>query len=159
MAQPEELADVGLVFGAVHFVGYDEHRLIRLPQQFRDALVQRRQAGLHIDHKQDEVGARDREADLLLDIGLEVIGVDDADPAGIHQLEIARWRVGIGRGCQLDRDAYAVAGDSGARIDDADPLAREHVEQRAFADVRPADDRDERERHSRILAWRRSDEA
>ena len=87
-----------------------------------------------VDDEQHEVGAAHRGLDLAADLGLEVAaarhpaaGVDDAErhaePLGLQLL--------------------AVAGDPRAVLDDRRLLADDAVEQRALADVGPADDGDD----------------
>ena len=103
--------------------------------------------GRGIDHEDDDVGLGDREAGLLLDaqldrvvgIDLEAAGVDDHEPPAVP-LGVAVQPVA--------RRPRAVLDDRRARPDDA-------VEERALADVRPADDGDDRAARRRGASPRR----
>ena len=135
-----ELRRLGLVARVVDLVGDHDDGLAERPQAVRDNLIERGPAGEGVDDEQDDVGAPEGTADLLLDVGLEVVVVDDADAAGVDELEVVL--------VVLDDHGDAVARDAGSRVDDADPLAGEDVQQRALADVRAANDGDNGQRHS-----------
>src|SRR5262249_9202913 len=92
-----------------------------------------------IDDVQDDVGLVDGDLDLPLDVVAEVVGVDDADAAGIDELKVPVT------GLQDGGDA--VARDPGGGIDDGDAPAGQPVEQRGLPHVGPADDGDDGERH------------
>ena len=114
-------------------------RLGHVPQPPADLLVQRHQPGPDVHDEQDDVRLFDADGDLPFDLGRQVVGILDADAAGVDQLEIPA----LG----LDERGNAVPGDPGGRVDDADPPPGQAVEQRRFADVRPADNGDERDSH------------
>ncbi len=111
-----------------------------------DLLVQRHHAVADVDDEEDQVGLVHRGLDLPLDVLAEVVAVDHADPAGVHQLE----EPGLVVVPELDQGADAVAGHARHVVDDGDPATGQPVEQRRLADVRPTDDHDLRECH-RIL--------
>jgi hypothetical protein len=139
--EPVELARLlGELLG-VGLVRDQHHRLVDLPQPDRDVLVQRRNPLAHVHHEHDHRGGLERELNLPLHVGAQVVDVDDPDAARVHDFPRPA--------AVLDHGGHAVAGDAGGGVDDADPPPGEPVEQRRLADVRPADDRNNRKRHNR----------
>ena len=130
-------------FVGVGLVGDADDRLVERAQPLGDLLVERHDAVADVDDEEDDGGRVDGELDLPLDVGGEVVDVHDAHAAGVDQFEEAV--------AGLDDGGDAVAGDAGGRIDDGDAPAGEPVEQRRLADVRPADDRDDRQ--GQIRGW------
>ena len=126
---------------ALGLVDREEHRLARAPQFAREELVLRREAGARIGDEDEPVGFLDGvlgldahqrvHADRVLD---QAAGVD-ADV--LHRAELAVAVLAVAR------DAGHVGHDGVTRL-------RERVEQRGLADVRPPDDRDDRQ-HGRLV--------
>ena len=93
--------------------------------------------GHRVDEEQDDVRFGDREMRLLLDARLDrIVGVE-LESAGVDDDEPPAVPFGVA--------VQAVAGGPGAVLDDRRALAEEPVEERALADIRSADDRDDRD--------------
>ena len=118
----------------VDLVGHQHDRHVDGPQSLADGLIQRRDAVGDVDHENDHVGAVKRIVDLRFDVFLELVGIDDADPAGIDRIEVEV--------IMFDHGVDPVAGDAGARIYDTDLAAGQRVQQRTLADVGSAYDSD-----------------
>ena len=93
--------------------------------------------GRRVDDEQDDVGLGDREPGLLLDARLDRVVRVELEPAGVDDDEPPAVPLGVA--------VQPVAGRPGAVLDDRRALAEEPVEQRALADVRSADDGDDRD--------------
>ena len=133
-----EFGALELTLLVVGLVDRDDDRRRRAPQQVGRLQVGRGHPHSRIDHEHDDVRLGDGQPGLLLDAELDgVVGVD-LEPAGVDEHEPAAVPLGIPVQ-PVAGGAGAVLHDRGARTDDA-------VEQRALADVRPADDGDDRER-------------
>ena len=70
------------------------------------------------------------------DVVAELVGIDDAVAAGVDQLEVPV--------VPADERADAVARNARRRLDDADHLAGQRVQQTALAHIRPTNDRNYR---------------
>ena len=106
-------------------------------RMFGRLLVGRRQPDDRVHDEDDDVGLGDGEAGLLLDRGLDqVVGVE-LEAAGVDEDEATAVPLGVA--------VEPVAGRVGAVLDDGRAAADDPVEERALADVRPADDGDDRE--------------
>ena len=102
-----------------------------------------------VDDEQHDVAQVDRDLGLRGDgrvdaarVGLPAAGVDERE-AAVHPLGLVR---------------HAVAGDAGGVLDDRLAAAEDAVHERGLADVRAADDRDDRQRRQvldAVLAERR----
>jgi hypothetical protein len=106
-------------------------------------MVGRRRPGRGIDQQEDHVGLLDGQPGLLLDalldgvarVLLEAAGVDDDEAPAVP----------------LGHVVQPVARRSRAILDDRHALADDAVEERALADVRPADDGDHRQALERLV--------
>ena len=89
VAEPElvQLERERLLLRIVDLVRDHEHRLLRLAEDLRDLLVARRDAGLRVEHEEDDVGLRDRLARLVGDRARERRHVGDVDAAGVDEQE------------------------------------------------------------------------
>ena len=120
--------------GAVGFVckkdGFDS----AFAQEGGDFLVSGGEAVLAIDEEEDEVGLAEGQIDLMADVVGQLVGIDEAEAAGVDEFDPAV--------ADLEGGGDAIARDSWGILDDADELVGEPVEKAAFADVGAADDRD-----------------
>ena len=140
-----ELGGLELALLVVGLVDGDDDRRRRAPQDPRGLQVGRRRPAHRVDDEQDDVRLGDRQPGLLLDprldrvvrVELQAAGVDDDEPPAVP----------------LGVAVEAVAGRPGAILDDRRALAEEPVEERALADVRAADDGDDRD--ARRVRWPR----
>ena len=133
-----ELGGLDLALLVVGLVDRDDHRRRGAAQQLGRLEIGGRHADRGIDDEHDHVGLGDGQPCLLLDTQLDrVVGID-LEPARVDQHEPAAvpFRVAV----------QPVPGRPGAVLDDRRARADDAVEQRALADVRPADDGDERDR-------------
>ena len=142
LTEPEALErpHVGLAAFVVDLVDDDEHGLVRLVQHARDALVLLGEPDDAIDDEEHHVGVDERALGLpahhareRLGAGARVgrepaAGVDDDEPTAVP----------------LCVELLAIAGDTGLLLHDRVAPADEAVDQRGLADVRTADDRDDR---------------
>ena len=133
-AEGVELDRIGFAGRVVALVDDEDHRRLGASQAVRDLVVERGDAGVGVDHEQDEIGLLDRHPCLLLDALLDVGPGLQLQAAGVDHGERA---AGPLRGA-----VDAVAGGARDVGDDRDALADEPVEERALADVRAADDGD-----------------
>ena len=133
-----ELGAFELALLVVGLVDRDDDRGRRAPQDAGRLEVGRRQPGRRVDEEQDDVRLGDGEARLLLDARLDRVVRVELEPARVDDDEAPAVPLGVA--------VEAVAGRPGAVLDDGRPLAEEPVEQRALADVRSADDGDDRDR-------------
>ena len=111
-----------------------DHRPARLAHDVHDVVVERRKTGRGVDDEDDDVGFVCRDLGLGARLARHIVaaahtridtgGVDDAERASVP----------------LDKRVKPVAGDAGFVVDDRKSLAREPVEERAFAHVRASDD-------------------
>ena len=132
-----ELGAFELALLVVGLVDRDDDRGRRAAQDRGRLEVGRGHPGRRIDDEHDHVRLGDRETGLLLDphldrvvrVQLEAAGVDDDEPAAVP------FGVAV----------QPVARRSRPILDDRRPAADDPVEERALADVRPADDRDDRD--------------
>ncbi len=138
LIEPElvELARLRDQAFVVGLVGHEQNLAIGLAKQLGHSQVQRDDALADVHHEEDQVGLLDGLKDLVSDVFIEAVRILDAVPAGIYQLEADV--VGLADG------ADAVARHAGDRIDDADPLPGQAVQQGTLADVRSAYDRNDR---------------
>ena len=107
-----------------------------------DDLVEGHDAVADIDDEEHDGRFVDGDADLPLDFVREIVDVLDAHAAGVDEFEEAVAHA-HGRG-------DAVARHPGRRFDDADAPPGQHVEERRFADVRPAHDSHHRKSHCNL---------
>ncbi len=92
-----------------------------------------------VDDEHDQFRLVDADLDLPVDVGREIVLVDDPDPPGIDEFEVAVRRV--------QHVGHAVARHTGGRFDDRDTLVRQPIHQRTFADIGATDDDDFGNRH------------
>ena len=137
-AERVELHALELALLVVGLVDGDEDRRGGAAQQLGRLGVGRRQARDRVDHEDDDVGLGDREAGLLLDAGLDRVVRVDLEAAGVDEHEPPAVPLGVA--------VQAVAGRPRAVLDDRRARPEDAVEERALADVRAADDGDDRER-------------
>ena len=87
----------------------------------------------------DAIDLINRKLDLRFNIRGQVIDIDDPVAPGIRQLKSVP--------AVFDRNADAVTRDPGGRIHNGNEPVGQHVQQAGLADIRPADDGDEWQRH------------
>ncbi len=143
-AQFESLIGPRLASPALGLVGADDHRLVPATQKLDEHLVQRSQPVARIHHEQGHVAFVQGQFGLGAHPRLQALVRDVLEPGGVDQgqIEIA----------QAARRIAPVAGYAGPVIDDRQLLAGQPVEQRRFADVRPADN-GQLDRHDEDPAW------
>lgn len=127
-----ELRDVVLSLWRVTLVNDQQFGLVDRTEPVGDDLIERHRTVFAIDDEQDQVRAVDPDLDLPLDVFREIVAVDDADAAGIDQLEVAVPFV--------HQIRNAVASYTRRRVHDGDELVCEPIENRTLADIRPAND-------------------
>ena len=143
-AERGEFAEHDVLVDAVDFVDDEDQGLSRAAQAIDDVAIGRQQAVARIDDEQDRIGLGDRDVDLGGRLCGKALGVVH-QPAGVDDDErLARV---------LATDAVVpIARDAGQIGDERVARARQHVEQRRFADVRPTDEGDYGEHDgSRVL--------
>jgi hypothetical protein len=123
---------------ALDLVHGEHNRRRDAAQATRDLLVERREPVAHVDHEHDEVRKADGGRDLALDLLAEVVAVDDADAAGVDDLDPALACGAVELGGERD----TVARDARRRLDDRDARAAHAVRERRLADIGAPDDRD-----------------
>jgi hypothetical protein len=121
------------------------HRLAGAAQLACDELILRGHAGTRVGHQDQVVGLRHRLLGLLAHLRVQALGVLDQS-AGVdqHARHAADTRIAV---LAIARNARHIGDDSGV-------AAGEHVEKRRFADIRPTDDRDDRQHGRCALTWR-----
>jgi hypothetical protein len=140
--------DRGVAAGqTIGFVRDQNRRFVGSPQHVGDFMVARVDATARVDHEHDNVGLADGDVGLLA----RVVG-NLGERSGFDFL-IVLQSAGVDQG-ELDsapvrRAVDAVASRSRLVFDDGAPFADQAVEQRGLADVRPADDCDDRFCHWR----------
>ena len=136
LAEPEgeELPALVLAAVVVGLVGDDDDVVAAAPQPVGDRLVVVGHPDRGVDDEQHDVGVAHGRLDLAADLHLEVAAARHP-PAGVDDPERHAEPLGLER--------LAVAGDAGPVLDDRRLLADDPVEQRALADVGPADDGDD----------------
>jgi hypothetical protein len=100
-----------------------------------DVSVERCDAFADIYDEENEGCAVGGDGDLVFDVLGQIVAVFDTVTAGVDEFVISALDVANG--------ADAVASDTGCWFNDADPAARNAIEQRAFAHVWPAYDSDD----------------
>ncbi len=137
LAEPQRIEVVHreLVGGGFDLVHRKEHGPARPPQPLRDRLVHRVAALLRVHQEEDQVGFLQGDLHLAPDRAIHGLGGAGNQAAGVHQPEMAAAPFGIAE--------VAVPGGAGMFRDDRGAAPEDAVEERGFADVRPADDRDD----------------
>ena len=136
-AEGVELGPFELALLVVGLVDRDDDRGLGAAQDVGRLLVGRGQPDDGVHHQHDDVRLRDGQPGLVLDGGLDqVVGVE-LEAARVDQDEAPSVPLGVA--------VEAIAGRVGAILDDGRAAADDPVEERALADVRPADDGDDRE--------------
>ena len=102
--------------------------------------IERRQAGSRVDHQQRDIGLVERALGLCPHATAERLRRCLLEPRRIDQAEIEIGDAALG--------LAAVAGDPRRIVDQRQRPPGQPIEQRRFADIRPADDR-HRETHGR----------
>ena len=144
----ERFVDAGIACPALGLVGDEHDRLVGAPQQRRESLVYGSYAHARVDHEHDRVRIDDGGLGLRAHARFERGVGEIFETGGVDQreIEVAQPAGGF---APIARDARRV-------VDDGELLAREAIEQRRFADIRPPDDR-ELDRHGpHIIARRRA---
>jgi hypothetical protein len=144
-AEAREVDDARLPrFGLVHD---DEHALASVAQLAGDRLVVGQQARARVDHEEDEVGLLDGALGLLRRGAEQRVLAAEQQAAGVDDLESAALPGDLG--------VVAVPGRPGPAVGDRLAAAADAVEEGGLADVRPADERNSRERdHGRDVLRR-----
>jgi len=132
-----ELGRLELALLVVGLVDRHDDRRRGASEQLGRLEVGRRHAGRRIDDEDDGVGLRDGQAGLFLDAQLDGVAGVDLEAAGVDDDEPPTVPLGVA--------VEAVAGRPRAVLDDGGPCPDDPVEERALADVRAADDRDDRQ--------------
>ena len=135
-AEGVELGRLELALRVVALVHRHEDRRLRAPEQLGRLLVRWGQARDRLDHEHDHVRLGDRDPRLVLDACLDRVARVDLEAAGVHEHEPPAVPVALA--------VQPITGRAGSVLDDRRALADDAVEQRAFADVRPPDDGDDR---------------
>ena len=107
-------------------------------QQASHLLIQQGQTLARVDQEQHDLGRVQTRLDLQLDGMREIAVIDDADAPGVHQVKV---EFVIDHAHRADQP---VARDACGRLDNRRALADQAIEKRRFADVGPADNRDQR---------------
>ena len=146
IAQAEfvEFGRGGFRIHALGFIRRDPDALLQAPQLFRDHAVAGRQPRSRVGDQDHRIGLDDRllglarhlHVDAVVRIGLQPAGVDDD----------------AGTAAKQAFAVVAVAGDAGDIDHDRVAPPGQAVEQRALADIRPPDQRDDRF-HCRVSAY------
>ena len=149
LTEPERKELPALVLPAVvvGFVGDDDHLAPVATQPAGDRLVLVGHPDGRIDHEQHNVGATNGRLHLAAHLDLE-IAAGRRPAARVDHPERHAEPLGL--------ELLAVAGDAGPVLDDRRLLAEDAVEQRALADVGPADDHDDRQRGDRCVTHEHS---
>src|SRR5262249_23118258 len=121
----------------VALVDRDEDRRLRPAEQLGGLLVGRGEPGDRLNHEDDQVRLGDGDTRLVLDARLDRVARIDLQPAGVDDHEPPPVPFGLA--------VEAVAGCSRAILHDRRAAADDAVEQGRLADVRPADDSDDRD--------------
>ena len=134
----------GVELGALEFaplvvglVDRDHDRGGRAAQDLGGLDIRRRHPGRGIHHEDDHVGFTDRQSGLVLDAGLDGVVRVEFEPAGVHDDEAPAVPLRVA--------VEPVARRAGPILHDGGPATDDPIEQRALADVRPSDDRDDRD--------------
>ncbi len=144
-AQGVEVPEGLLVGGVIELVGYEEDGLAGAAQDARDRLVLLGDARGGVDDEHDDIGLLAGRLGLLADVAGEgVVGAAGLDAARVDEREVDAVPVGL--------VVAAVARDAAALVDDGFLLLCYAVHQRGLADVRAADDGDDRLGHLVLLA-------
>ena len=132
-----EIVDEVIVRRVIDLVDREEHRLAGRAQLLREIAIDRRDAGAAVDDEHQRVRFVDRAHRLAVDAGADHLGRGlGIETAGIDEPERRAEVVGLA--------VAAIAGEVRRVVDERGAAADEPVEQRRLADVRPADDRDQR---------------
>lgn len=124
-------ADPGAAFA---FVGQQDHRAAPAAQPVGEMIVHRRDAGAAVDDEQHGSGFLHRR------LGLQPHAAGDGLAIGIFQA--GRIDGGEFEIAEMCGTLAAVAGDTGRVVDNGQPSSDQAIEQRRFADIRPADNGD-----------------
>jgi hypothetical protein len=136
-AQGVEGAQVGLVAGAVHLGGHQDHGLALLPQVLGHLVVGGGQVRAPVHGEEDQLGVLEGPVHLLLDLLLPP--VPGPEPPGVHQEKAAL----LG----FHHLLFQVTGDPGLVGHHRTPFAQEAVEEAGLAHVGPTHDHDLVHRH------------
>ena len=136
-AEGVELGALELALLVVGLVDGDDHGGLGPPQDVGRFLVGRGQAHHGVHDEDDDVGLGDGETRLVLDGRLDQVVRVQLQAAGVHQDEAPAVPFGVA--------VEAVPRRVGAILDDGRAATDDPVEEGALADVRPADDGDDRE--------------
>ncbi len=128
--------DLVVAIGRVHLVDREEGRLAGALEDAGDLLVVRREAGLAVDEEHDRVGLLGGHERLVADRRLELVDAARLDAAGVDEQEVDAVPVRV--------VVAAVAGDAARLVHDGVGLLGDAVDERGLADVRSADDGDDR---------------
>ena len=94
---------------------------------------------MHVHDENNDLGRFDRDLHLvergLLDLVHCFLAAQQADAAGVHQLERPSVPLGLG--------ADAIARDAGPVVHDGNAPPGDAIEQRGLADIRPANNGDQ----------------
>jgi hypothetical protein len=118
----------------VYFIDDQNDRSTGLAEIFCEIQVERRGAGLAVNHEEEEVCAFDGDLrggmcllrEIRVRLGSDSTGVDDFER---HRAKLAT-------------SDDAVAGDAGLVVDNGNLATRQTIEERGLPDIRPADDGD-----------------
>ena len=127
---------VGQLADFIHLVDDGDHGLPRLFQHDGDVAVVRDQPALHVAQEDDDVGSLDGEGRLTAHLPQNGVVALRLDTAGIDEKEAMLSPLRI----RID----TVAGNARRILDDGTALADNLIEQCAFADIRSADDSNDR---------------
>jgi len=131
-AETRKLRGARRVLVQVDLVDREQQRLGGAAQHFGEILVERREAVLAVDDKEQDIRRGERDLHFRADlIGKARIDLR-ADAAGINNL---KWIV-----AELAERGNAVAGDTRHIVHDGDFASREAIEERGLADIGPTDD-------------------
>ncbi len=123
-----------LAGAALAFVGDEDRGLARLAHQIGEGAIGRRRAGARIDEKQHGIRLRHRRRGLRLHSPREAFALGIFEAGGIDHLERKIAEPGFA--------LPPVARHARLVVDQRQAAADQPVEQRRFADIRPADNGD-----------------
>ena len=124
----------------VALVDSQHERLARAQQHGRNVLIGGSNAGAQVSDQNNDIRMRDRSLRLKAHELQNLVIVRRLNAAGVDDGEITTAPVAV--------SVQAVAGNARRILNDGKPLARQAVEQLRLADVRTADDRNNRLCHN-----------
>ena len=143
-----ERPHVGLAPFVVDLVDDDEHRLVRLVQHARDALVLLHETDGAVDHEEDHVGVDQRALGLTADHARERLAaftrLGSEPTTGVDDHELAAVPLGV--------ELLAIARDARLLLDDRVATTDKAVDEGGLAHVRATDDGDDRFRAHDVTA-------